>query len=211
MNARWTILGLPLILAACSGEEVWAPDDFVERSIYRHDGPPTITLYTMKNVGTGNGAHSGLMINGSQRVIFDPAGSFGHETLPERNDVVFGITEQVEEYYTSYHARETYYVVRQEIEVAPEVAEHALQLVMNYGAVPPSYCTRSISTVLSQLDGFDAISATWFPGNLSEDFAQVGDISTSVHREEDDEDKEIARAAFVNEAAAIALANSQSQ
>ena len=105
-------------LSGCAAERVWAPDDAVARAAYRHDGPPRLTLFTMINNRTGAGAHTSLMINGSQRVIFDPAGSFKHETLPERHDVVYGITPPVADVYTRYHARKTYHVKVQELDVS---------------------------------------------------------------------------------------------
>ena len=100
-----------LTLAGCAAESVWAPDEAVTRAAYRHDGPPRLTLFTMINNSTGGGAHTALMINGSQRVIFDPAGSFNKlGSLPERNDLLYGITPAVEDVYTRYHARETFRV-----------------------------------------------------------------------------------------------------
>ena len=98
------------VLGSCTAPKVWAPDDAVARATYRHEGPPRLTLFTMINNRTGSGAHTSLMINGSQRVIFDPAGSFKHETLPERNDVVYGITPPVADVYTRFHARKTFHV-----------------------------------------------------------------------------------------------------
>jgi hypothetical protein len=71
MNRRQFLIGKPLSLSACTAIEVWAPDTLVSQYIYREEGPKYMTLYTMKNVGSGNGAHSALLINASQRVIFD--------------------------------------------------------------------------------------------------------------------------------------------
>ena len=185
------------MLGACGpGEPVWAPDDVVQRAAYRHDGPPAITLFTMKNTSSDNGAHTGLMINGSQRVIFDPAGTFGHASFPERNDVHFGITPRVRDFYVTYHARETYYVQEQRIEVSPEVAEQALRLVQQAGPVPKAACTRETAAVLQQLPGFESISRTLFPNRLADDFARLPGVTEVIHREDDPDDKTLARAAF---------------
>jgi len=60
---RQVLLGLPLALTACTATNAWAPDDLVSKAIYRQSGPKHLTLYTMKNTGSDNGAHSALLIN----------------------------------------------------------------------------------------------------------------------------------------------------
>jgi hypothetical protein len=182
------ILSLPLFLAACAAEPVWAPDELVSRSIYRQEGPSEITLYSVLNVGSDNGAHSGLMINASQRVIFDPAGTFAHETIPERNDVIFGVNPQILNYYLDYHARSSYYIVSQTVQVSPEVAEAALQLVMQHGAVGKAQCSRSISSILSNLPGFESLSPVWFPDRLMRDFQELPGVTRSEIYDTDGDD-----------------------
>jgi len=146
----------------------------------------------MKNTGSDNGAHSGLLINASQRVIFDPAGSFAVSTLPERNDVIFGMTPRMEAFYASFHARETYYVIAQRIEVPAAVAEQALQLALANGPVPKAGCTRATSALLRQLPGFETIRPTFFPDNLYDAVAKLPNVETKTYRENDDDDKRIA-------------------
>lgn len=192
MKRRAFLLGAPLALAACGAESEWAPDEMVQRLAYRHPGPARLTLFTMKNTGSGNGAHTGLMINASQRVIWDPAGSFKHSSIPERNDVIFGIDERVAQYYRSFHSRETFYTVIQELEVAPEVAERALQLVMAYGAASKATCTKSTSTILSQLPGFGHIKVSLFPNNLADQFGRIAGVRTTEYRENDSGDLGVA-------------------
>ncbi len=183
---RLTVLAAPLALLGCgAAEPVWAPDDLVSRSIYSHPGPKSITLYTMINTETGSGAHTSIMINASQRVIFDPAGSFLHPTIPERNDVIIGINPRVLAVYEDFHARESYFMVKQTVEVSPEVAELAFQLVSDYGAVPKAQCTRATTDVLSQLPGFAAIGSTWFPTSLSARFAELPGATYTEIRDDD--------------------------
>ena len=67
------LLALLLPLAACGAKSIIAPEAEVQRAIYRDDSPPSLTLYTMINNRNGEGGHSALMVNGSQRVLFDPA------------------------------------------------------------------------------------------------------------------------------------------
>lgn len=194
MDRRFFVLGLPLALGACAAESVWATDELIQAKMYRHDGPPRLTLMTMKNVGSGSGAHTSMMINASQRVIWDPAGSFSHPTIPERNDVVFGITPRLERFYISYHSRETFYTVIQELDVSAEVAEMALREAMAYGPVPQANCTRSTTQILSRLPGFESIKVTLFPNNLEEAFGKLPGVRTREYRENDADDKSIAAA-----------------
>ena len=197
MHRRTFLAGAPLALAACgSGEAIWAPDDQVRAAFTAGTQPPSITLYTMLNVGSDNGAHSALMVNASQRVMFDPAGTFKHPSIPERNDVLFGMNPQVEAFYVSFHARETYYVEGLEFQVSADVAERALGLVMQAGPVPKANCTRSVSTLLSQLPGFQSTSVTWFPDKLHDQLKTRPDAKFTVYRENDSDDKSIAMQAL---------------
>jgi hypothetical protein len=194
VNRRWFLIGLPLALSACATHEVWAPDDVIARAIYREPGRNYITLYTMKGIGTDKGAHSALLINASQRIMFDPAGSWSQEVMPERNDVLFGVSPRLEDYYVSFHARVTFYVIGQTIEVPTEVAEQALSLSLKAGPVAQSNCARVTSGILRQLPGFSGISSTWFPNTIEADFANLPGVTTREYRENDDDDKSIAAA-----------------
>ncbi len=194
MDRRAFLIGLPLALAGCGAQEVWAPDDVVARAIYRKPGRTYLTLYTMKNVGSDSGAHTALLINASQRVMFDPAGSWKQAVMPERNDVLFGVTPRLEQLYVSFHARVTYYVIGQTIDVSPEVVERALQLALVSGPVPQAQCARITSRLLRQRPGFESIRATWGPNKLSDDFARLPGVVTEEYREDDDDDKTLAAA-----------------
>ena len=194
MNRRTFLVGLPLAVSACTAQEVWAPQDVVARAIHRKPGRKYLTLYTMKNVQSGNGAHSALLINASQRVLFDPAGSFEQEVMPERNDVLFGVTPRLENFYVSFHARETYYVVGQSVDVTPEVAEQALNLALVSGPVAQANCARVTSRILRQLPGFESIRQTWGPNRIEEDFAKLPDVTRLEYRENDADDKTLALA-----------------
>jgi hypothetical protein len=183
-----------LALAACAADTTTtdADPEVVARSAYRHDGPPKLTLFTMVSNSSGAGAHSSLMINASQRVIFDPAGSVRHSAVPERRDVLYGITPRIESFYESAHARTTYHVVIQEIEVPAAVAEKALRLAQVRGPVSQMYCTQSTSTLLRELPGFESIGSTFFPRNLSEQFGRLPGVTTRTLYEDDADDKRVA-------------------
>ncbi|SDF30219.1 hypothetical protein [Limimaricola pyoseonensis] len=186
MHRRLFLAAAPLALAGCgAGEPVWAPDDALARVAYRHDGPPALTLITVKNLGSGNGAHTGLMINASQRVMFDPAGSYGHASIPERNDLLYGITPEVEASYISYHSRVSFTTVVQRKEVPAATAEQAFRLAKTAGPVPKVQCTRAASRLISALPGFERVGTTWFPDELSDRFGELPGVSTREFNEND--------------------------
>lgn len=195
MRSLVLALGAMLFLAGCATESVWAPDDAVARAAYRHDGPPRLTVYTMINNNSGGGAHTSLMINGSQRVIFDPAGSFKHDTIPERNDVLFGITPPVEDVYTRYHARKTYHVQIQRLDVSPELAERAIQLVKANGPVPSAQCSLATSRILGELFP-GQIRTSWFPRKTAEDFGKIPGVTEEKLYEYDGDDNSNVLAAW---------------
>lgn len=186
-------------LTACTVPNAGGADlDEVARAAYRHDGPPSVTLYTMLSNRSGAGAHTSILVNGSQRVAFDPAGSFRHEKIVSRNDTVFGMTPYLVDQYTRFHARETYHVVIQTIEVPPEVAEQALKMVVNHPAVSRSYCAMSTSQLLAQLPGFEDVRPSFYPKKLMETFAAKGASFERLY-EYDSDDKTGVLRAFVPE------------
>ena len=181
--------GATLGLAACGGGQPVASDEFVARMAFRDPGPSYLTLFTMVNNRSGQGAHSALMINASQRVIWDPAGSFFNSQVPERNDLVYGVSPRVYEVYRSAHARETHHVMEQKIIVSPDAAEKAYQLAAAHGKATSATCAISTSGILSQLPGFEAIRQVWYPSKLAEQFAALPGVETNRHFENDAGDK----------------------
>ncbi|AZL61325.1 MULTISPECIES: hypothetical protein [Paracoccaceae] len=178
MKRLFFALFAPLFLSACGAEPIWAPDEAVAEARYEHVGPTSVTLYTVLSTRSGTGAHAGLLINGSERVLFDPAGTWRHPKLPERNDVHFGITPKMVDFYIDYHARETYDVVEQTIMVSPEVADLIMARAKAYGAVPKANCTIAISRVLDGVPGFESLPMTWFPKRMMEGFADLQGVQT---------------------------------
>lgn len=179
MRKLLLILCLPAGLAACGAESVWAPDEAVARATYSPKGAPTaLTLFTVISNRSGGGEHSALMINADQQVIFDPAGTWHHPSLPERNDVHFGIGSEAIAHYEDYHARPTYHVVVQTVEVTPEVAQQAIRLAMAYGPVSKSMCSNAVSDILKQIDGFEGVGQSWFPRKTMEAFGARAGVET---------------------------------
>ena len=203
---RRALLGVcaAVALSGCAADPVWAPDEQVIAAAYRAPGPTRVTLLTMVSNSTGAGGHSALMIDGAQRLTFDPAGSWYHPQAPERNDVIFGMSPQLFDFFMDYHARETFHVVVQELDVTPEVAASLSQRVQAYGAVPNSQCSRAISTVLSQTEGFEGMSVSWFPITTMENFGEIPGVrSSQVFDDDSDNNLELlqAQARMANQAA----------
>ncbi|MBF9059708.1 hypothetical protein HKCCSP123_10995 [Rhodobacterales bacterium HKCCSP123] len=188
-------LALVSLVAGCVAEEVWAPEAEIEQASYSTSGPPTVRLLTMVSNVNGSGGHSALVIDGAERLVFDPAGSWHHPLVPERNDVLYGMSPQLYGFYMDYHARETYHILVQELQVTAEQAAALSAAVQSYGAVPSARCTRAISTVLAQTPGFQGIRATWFPVNLSEQFASLPGVAESrVYDDDSDDNLELLQA-----------------
>lgn len=189
MRRNFVVLALVAALAGCgAAEPYWAPDDVVSKARYVHDGPPAITLFTVISTSNGSGVHSGLMINGSQRIMFDPAGSWVLPRLGERNDVHFGMTDKMVSFYIDYHARKSFYVVEQTKIVSPQVAELVLQRALGYGAVPKAQCANSISSILSGVPGFEALDKTWYPKKLMKEFSQLPGVTERKVTDDDADD-----------------------
>lgn len=181
-------LAVVAVLGACAEgpKGPQASDTRVLEEAYRHPGPATITLITMISNTSGSGAHTALMVNGSQRVIFDPAGSFYNDAVPQQDDVLFGIRPVVFAAYKSAHARVAYHVVTQEVEVTPQQAELALQLIKARGPVSQAACTNSTTSLLQQIPGFEDIKVTYFPKKLMQQFETRPGVVTDRYYEDDE-------------------------
>ncbi|MEZ5798090.1 MAG: hypothetical protein R3D63_11765 [Paracoccaceae bacterium] len=178
------------VLSACGADHTYAPQAEVEAARYVA-GPPTyITLLTTVNDRNGSGAHAALLVNASQRVLFDPAGTFYHPRVPIQNDVHYGMTDAMVSFYLDYHARdsatEKFHVIERKLLVSPQVAELVLQRVRNYGAVPKAMCSNAISDVLRGVPGMESLPRTWFPIKLGEAFGQLPGVTTRIVTEEND-------------------------
>jgi hypothetical protein len=187
-------------LAGCTNDAPKIPDatpDRVANAVYRHDGPPEVVLYTMISNDSGSGAHTSMMINASQRVIWDPAGSFRNEKIVERGDVVFGVTPPMEDVYRRFHARKTFHVVVQRMALTPEVAEGLLQRALVAGNQQPANCAASTARLMNATPGFPKVPQTYFPKTLAEAFGALPGVTTRRFYETDDPDRFKALAALI--------------
>lgn len=186
------IFPILLLVSACGGPEpIWAPHNEVQQALYKHDGPASVTLYTVINNKNNSGGHSALMINGTQRVIWDPAGTWWNPASPERNDVHYGITPRMEEIYVDYHARITWRVVIQDVQVSRATADQLIAAVQAYGAVPKAQCSASTTKILAaNADFAPYISQTWYPKKLMEQFDAIPNMRKSVVYDDDDDNNQ---------------------
>lgn len=125
------------------------------------------------------------MIDGPQRILFDPAGSFQYDNIPERNDVLFGIDPRNEQIYKSAHASDRKYIQIQTIPLTEDQAYAAYQTAVNWGASPAAHCTSATSGVLSQIPGLGGISRTWYPRKLAAQVATLPGVTTEIYSEGD--------------------------
>lgn len=177
-------------LAGCAVKGPYAADAEVAAATFVAEGPPSLTLFTVINNRSGAGAHAGLMINGDQRLMFDAAGSWYNPGAPQRNDIHYGMTDQMVNYYVDYHARETFRVVQQTVPVSAAVARQVMANAIAYGSVPPAQCTYAISSVLAGVEGLESLRVTWFPKRLMQQFAELPGVVETVTTDEDsDENK----------------------
>lgn len=163
------------LLAACSTKPaVWAPEEDVIAARYQHPGPAEITLFNVISNDSGRGEHAALMIAApSQRVLFDPAGTWTHPASPERHDVHYGFDAAQLFRYTYYHARRTHHVRIQTLAVSPETAEFILRLAERAGPVPDAFCAKSIVAILRQVPQFGWLQDGFQPNRLSDQFATI--------------------------------------
>ncbi|GAB5445443.1 hypothetical protein [Gymnodinialimonas sp.] len=169
-----------LALTGCAAEHVWADDDFVARSVYVAPGPATVTLITSVNPGNNTGTHSALLIDGAQRLLFDPAGHWTDPGVPERNDVWYGMTPAYMDRYLAFQSEGQYEVFAHTVTVSPAVAQQLSQVVQSAGPVASFYCSQTISGILSTTPGFEHIGQTFIPTTLMNDFAATPGATTEI-------------------------------
>jgi hypothetical protein len=177
-----------LTLAGCAAAPTGtqATDDQIASVAYRAPGAATLTLITMINNTSGSGAHTALMINGSQRVIFDPAGSFRNDRVMRRADVMYGVSPAVLAAYKGAHSRAAFHMVLQTVEVTPSQAETAMRLAIARGSVASAQCSASTSALLAQVQGFENIKSSLFPKKLMEQMEQYPGVITERYYEDDE-------------------------
>lgn len=184
----WRFLLAALVAVTLSGCEMYtaaAPED-IARAKYVSSDPPSITLMSMVNKRSGRSAHSGLLINGSQQVLYDPAGTFTHPDLPRAGDIHYGMTPRFVDYYERYHARFDYFVEAQTVPVTREQADQVLANAIAHGQSFKMECALSTAAALRDVPPFEGVvRTTLFPEGLRRDFDQLPGVKTRFVYDDD--------------------------
>ncbi len=173
-----------VLLAGCVNKD-FAPVEAVAAARVATQDAPFVALVSMVNERSDGSEHSALLINGSQQVIYDPAGTFEHSKLPRRDDVIYGVTPDYADYYNSYHARFGFYVEVQKLEISLEMADALIARAQAEGAVPKLTCAIATSNILNDFEPFAQINTTIFPGRVRKLFSRIDGVETTIIREDD--------------------------
>ena len=171
-------------LSACA-ERIYAPDEAIAAARYSSSDAPYISLMTMVERDDNEGAHSAILVNGSQVALYDPAGTFKHPELPERNDVFYGITPRWKEVYEWYHARKTTYVVEHRLPVSREFADQMIARMEAQGPSPKMFCGINTSEILRSFDVFSDIPRSFYPDKIMKAFAEMPGVTQRRVYQED--------------------------
>ncbi len=183
MLSRLFCLVALVFLTACGADHKWASDAEVAQARYVMGPPATLTLITSINGDTKAGAHSALLINGSERVLYDPAGSWelADGQAPERYDMHFGMFPGAVDNFVAFQSAGVFYVTEQTLEVPLAVADQAIAAAKAQGATPKALCANSTSTILGKLPGMEHLGRTFFPTALQREFAKLpGVVETRI-------------------------------
>lgn len=171
------------VLAGCISASDLPPTDQIARQAHVTGDAPSVTLVTMLSEKTGRGEHSALLIDGSERVLYDPAGSF---SLPryshEHRDIHYGVSDQVMEIYNFYHARNTHFVEMLKLNISREMADLLIARANEIGPQPKMFCAQAVSRVLKPVGPFGDIPITFWPGPIHDAFERIpGVVKTELH------------------------------
>ncbi|MSU88559.1 hypothetical protein GE300_02860 [Rhodobacteraceae bacterium 2CG4] len=175
-----------MALAGCA-VEVGAPAEEIARARFVPADAPYVAVVSMVAYRDGRAAHTALFINASERVIYDPAGTFQHPAMPERGDINYGATDRMIDYYERYHARKSHFVHVQKIPVSREVAEATLRRAQAQGPSPKSFCTVDTIAVLNGVDGLPSFRSSFFPEQLRTQVARLPNVIDRYVYEDDTE------------------------
>lgn len=176
-----------LAALALAGCEIYTPatPEAILAAGYVNPEPPSVTLMSMVNESSGRSEHAGLLINGSQQVLYDPAGTFTHPDLPRAGDIHYGMTPRYVDYYERYHARFGYFV---EVDKVPLTRAQADQLIANAqseGQQMKMMCSLAAADVLRPVGPFEGVTKSVFPEALRKDFEQLPGVATTYVYEND--------------------------
>lgn len=181
------LLGALMVVLALGGCELYreAEPEQIAQSRYVASTPPSVALLSMVDTQTGRSAHSALLINGSEQVLYDPAGTFQHPDLPRRGDIHYGVTPRYLDYYERYHARFSHFVHVQEVQVSRATADRVMANAVAEGRTPKMFCAESVTGAVRRVEPFTHVRTSLFPETVRKDFAKVPGVRDRYVRESD--------------------------
>lgn len=172
MNRRLFLLGASALgLGACKRDYRRATLDEVRAAYYFTGKPPTIALLSMINERKNTSEHAGLLINGSQRVLYDPAGGFKARNVPRRGDINYGVSDAVLLAYSDFHYSFGNVIHVHELDVPLSSADTAIRSAETTGEARMLQCATHISTTLERVPGFEDVPFALSPDKLMRYFA----------------------------------------
>jgi hypothetical protein len=176
---RKILVGLVFVLTGCGAVNLpWDSDEEIARAAYHHPGPSTVTLVTDISNQNGHGGHSALLISGTQRTLYDPAGSWYEKSVPERADSFYGMTPAMWTSYTDYHASKPWHVVLQTVVVSRETADSMARLAQSHGASANGLCSINTAQILGKYPQFAALQGGLWPHKTMASFATLPGVKT---------------------------------
>lgn len=165
-------------LAGCEIYDPATPEE-IAQAVYVSPEPSSVTLLSMVSTRSGRSAHSALLINGSQQVLYDPAGTFTHPDLPRAGDMHYGMTPKYVRYYKDYHARFGYFVQAQKVEVDRATADRIIAQAQAQGKTLKMHCAIAIAGALRGVPPFQDVRTSYFPEGARKDFARIAGVEDS--------------------------------
>lgn len=176
-----------LAASALAGCEMYTPatPEAIVAARYESPEAPSVTLMSMVNESSGRSEHAGLLINGSQQVLYDPAGTFTHPDLPRAGDIHYGMTPKFVDYYQRYHARFGYFVEISKVPVSRAAADQLIANAQAEGQQMKMMCSLAAADVLRGVPPFDGVTKSIFPEGLRRDFERLPGVSATYVYESD--------------------------
>ncbi len=176
-----------LAVLIVSGCEIYEPAslDEIARATYVSDAPPSVTLLSMVDARSGRSAHAALLVNGSQQVLYDPAGTFTHPDLPRAGDMHYGMTPRFVDYYERYHSRFSHFVHAQKVPVDRATADRIIADAQAEGKTFKMHCGLAVAGALRRAPQFEAVRSSYFPEGARKDFARIPGVEDRYVRETD--------------------------
>ncbi len=169
------------ILAGCAGIDPTTDAEFIkelraETSYLPVNAPPSTTLVLAEHKGGSGAVHAALIVTGSERLIYDPSGSFTHPDTRRYGDVVYGASDEIVELFALHNADRNHDAVMRTIALESDEAEILLNSARTHGGAMPGFCAKSVASVLRSVPRFASMRDTFWPSNVQQDFENVSPV-----------------------------------